>query len=150
MFYYNNYGWLTSNVDDERSTDVTPPEASGTLQANWTGFEWVLAEYTAPTPVAPPEPVLAEWHWLIDIGPFFDRFGAAKMDVLVCPDPAVNAIVRDVSVRKWVDLKRPDVAQALAYIGSKVASLTPAVQQAILDAVPTDADNLALRKLFFA
>lgn len=52
MFYYDDYGWLTDSVNDERSTDVTPPEASSNLQANWTGFEWVLAEYTAPVPIA--------------------------------------------------------------------------------------------------
>ena len=149
MFYFDDYGWLTDSVNDERSTDVTPPIGDEGRKANWTGFEWVLAEYTAPVPVAPPEPVLSEWYWLIDISPFFDRFGAAKMAVLVSTDPTVNAIVRDVSVRKWVDLKRPDVAEDLAYIGSKVAFLTPAMQQAITNTVPTDADNMALRKLFF-
>ena len=29
------------------------------------------------------------WEWLIDIGPFFDRFGAAKMAVLTSSDAGV-------------------------------------------------------------
>ena len=37
---------------------------------------------------------------LIDIGPFFDRFGVAKMAVLMSSDPVVQAILRDVQARK--------------------------------------------------
>lgn len=148
MFYYTDYGWLTTSVNTDRSTNVQPPAEDAVKKANWTGSGWVLAAYTAPPPAT--APMVSEWYWLIDIGPFFDRFGAAKMAVLTSTDATVNAIVRDVSVRKWVDLKRPDVAQGLAYIGSKVPSLTTAMQQSIISIVPTEADNLALRKLFFA
>lgn len=62
-----------------------------------------------PTPVKPTE-------WLIDIGPFFDRFGAAKMAVLTSADAGVKAILADTQVRKWIDLQRADVAQSLSLI----------------------------------
>lgn len=105
--------------------------------------------YYTPSPVVPevlpPDPC----EYLIDIGPFFDRFGAAKMAVLVSTDATVRAILSDVQVRKWIDLTRSDVAQSLAYIASKVPSLTPAIQTAILTDPVTPAENMALRKLFF-
>jgi hypothetical protein len=44
-------------------------------------------------------------EWLIDIGPFFDRFGTAKMAVLTSSDLGVQAILKDTQVRKWLDLK---------------------------------------------
>lgn len=98
-------------------------------------------------PVQPtPEP---EWQWYIDIGPFFDRFGAAKMAVLTSADPGVQAIIKDVQIRKWLDLKLAEVAQSLAYVGSKVPAVTAAMQTAILTTPIAPAENLALRKLYF-
>lgn len=100
-----------------------------------------------PKPIAPPDPPV--WTWFIDLGPFYDRFGASKMAVLTSTDPGVKALLTDLGIRKWVDLKHPSVAQALAYIGTKVATVTPAVQTAILTAPVTDSENMALRKLYF-
>lgn len=88
--------------------------------------------------------------WLIDIGPFFDRFGAAKMAVLTSTDPGVRGILSDLQVRKWIDLQRADVALGLAYVGSVVPAVTAAMQAAILTTPVTEAENLALRRLYFA
>lgn len=101
--------------------------------------------WTAPVYVPPADPC----QWLLDLGPFYDRFGAAKMAVLTSTDPGVVAIRADVSIRKWVDLTRQDVADALAYIGSKVPALTPALQAAILTTPVSTAENQALRTLYF-
>ena len=98
----------------------------------------------APEP-APADPA----EWLIDIGPFFDRFGAAKIAVLTSADPGVKAILADTQVRKWIDLQRADVAQSVAYIGTVVAAVTPALQTAILTTPVSPEENLALRKQFF-
>lgn len=99
-----------------------------------------------PVPPAPP----AEWEWFIDIGPFYDRFGSAKMAVLTSPDAGLKAILADLSIRKWVDLKRSDVAQALAYVGSVVPSVDAALQVGILNTPVADLENRALRKLYFS
>ena len=88
--------------------------------------------------------------WFIDIGPFYDRFGAAKMAVLTSTDAGVKAIMSDVQIRKWIDLQRADVASSLAYIGSVVPALTPAIQTAILTTPVTAEENLALRKVYFS
>ena len=90
------------------------------------------------------------WEWLIDIGPFFDRFGAAKMAVLTSSDVGVQAILKDTQVRQWIDLKHPDVASSIAYIGTKVPALTAELQSAILNTPVAETENLALRKLYFS
>lgn len=95
-------------------------------------------------------PIAPVWEWFIDLGPFYDRFGAAKMAVLTSADAGVKAIIADLNIRKWVDLKRPDVAQALAYVGSVVPAVTAELQTAILDTPVATEENLALRKQFFS
>ena len=90
------------------------------------------------------------WEWLIDIGPFFDRFGTAKMAVLTSADPGVQAIIKDVQIRKWLDLKLPELALSVAYVGTKVPAVTAKLQNAILNTPVAEAENLALRKLYFS
>lgn len=98
-----------------------------------------------PEPEAQPDPC----EWLLDTGAFFDRFGAAKLDVLTSADATVKALLQDVSVRKWIDLTRPDVAQGLALIGAAVPSVTAELQTAILTTPVAASENSALRKLYF-
>ena len=100
-----------------------------------------LDQPTVPVPI---------YEWYIDIGPFFDRFGAAKMAVLTSSDVGVQAIIKDTQVRKWLDLKLPEIASVLAYIGTKVPSVTQELQQSILNTPVEEKDNLALRKLYFS
>ena len=114
------------------------------------GWEWDGSSFVAPTPTTPepqPSPV---WEWYIDIGTFFDRFGAAKMAVLTSSDVGVQAIIKDTQVRKWLDLKLPEIASAVAYIGTKVPALTAELQQSILNTPVEEKENLALRKLYFS
>lgn len=65
------------------------------------------------TPAPPPEPR----H--ITVGAFYDRFGAAKWEILASTDPLVQAIVRDASVRKFIDLDRHDLLTGLQMIQSR-------------------------------
>ena len=102
-----------------------------------------------PDAPAQPKPAPA-WEWLIDIGPFFDRFGPAKMAVLTSSDVGVQAIIKDTQVRKWLDLKLPELASAVAYVGTKVPSVTQELQQSILNTPVAETENLALRKLYFS
>ena len=103
-----------------------------------------------PVSDAPNQVPAQPWEWLIDIGSFFDRFGAAKMAVLTSSDAGVQAILKDTQVRQWVDLKHPDVAPSIAYIGTKVPALTAELQSAIFNTPVAETENLALRKLYFS
>ena len=112
-------------------------------ELHYPGAWRVVEEAPAPEPVSPTE-------WLIDIGPFFDRFGSAKMAVLTSADAGVQAILKDTQIRKWLDLSLPEVAQSVAYVGSKVPSVTAELQAAILTTPVAPSENLALRKLYFS
>lgn len=128
-------------------TEHQPPH-DGMIYTELPGgnFVWTW-QYSEFTP-APEQPKV--WEWYIDIGPFFDRFGAAKMAVLTSTDVGVQAILKDTQVRKWLDLKLPDIASAVAYIGTKVPALTAELQQSILNTPVEEKENLALRKLYFS
>lgn len=126
------------------------PDGTGAMDTD--NGDGTFTQYVPPV-VVPPEPVptpVDPTEWLIDIGPFYDRFGAVKMAVLTSADAGVVAIRADVSIRKWIDLQRVDVAQSLAYIETKVPTLTPVLQAAILTTPVTAEENLALRKLYFS
>ncbi len=101
-------------------------------------------------PSTPVQVPAQPWEWLIDIGSFFDRFGAAKMAVLTSSDVGVQAIIKDTQVRKWLDLKLPEIASAVAYVGTKVPSVTQELQQSILNTPVEEKENLVLRKLYFS
>jgi hypothetical protein len=78
------------------------------------------------------------------------RFCGAKMAVLTSSDAGVQAILKDTQVRQWIDLKHPDVAPSIAYIGTKVPALTAKLQSAIFNTPVAETENLALRKLYFS
>ena len=115
------------------------------------GWAWDGSNFVAPPAPPAPEPEPPKpYATFIDIGPFYDRFGAAKMAVLTSQDPAIRAILADLNIRKWIDLARPDVAQAVQYVGSVVTQVTPEIQATILNTVTAPEENLALRKLYFS
>lgn len=116
---------------------------------------YITSEIGGATIITPDE-VLVEiqkpnlTEWLIDIGPFFDRFGAAKMGILMSSNATVKAILSDLQVRKWIDLKRADVADGLdSLIALNVQGMTAEVKSAVLNTPVTADENLALRKLYF-
>lgn len=143
----NRYAQLSNNViANVIESDTDPDGVNGEwIECGNAGPGWVYdgEVFTAPLPVDD------HTAWLIDIGPFYDRFGPAKMAVLTSPDAGVKAILSDVSIRKWLDLKRPDVASSLAYIGSKVPAVDATLQATILTTPVAHEENVALRKLYF-
>jgi len=82
----------------------------------------------------------AEYFW-IEVGAFYDRFGAARIPVLSSSYPDVQACVRDTQVRKYIDLRRADVEQFVALVATRVPELTAEIQAAILAPVTTDSER---------
>ncbi len=52
----------------------------------------------------------------ISVGAFFDRFGPAKWGILADATPAVAAVVKDASVRRYIDLHSPDLPAGIALL----------------------------------
>lgn len=143
------YAQLSGNTVNMVIESETDPDGingewiacDATVGPGWT-YDGQL--FRPPVIVPKPDP---EWLWYIDIGPFLDRFGAAKIPLLADSNATVKAIVTDCLSRKWVDLKRPDVALAIDALINLGHNVDKAV---ILDSAVTSAENLALRKLFFS
>ena len=131
-------------LNDESEVINTIVASEEYAEAAYPG-RWRVVE--TPEPPAPTPPV---WEWYIDIGPFFDRFCAAKMPVLTSADVGVQAILKDTQVRKWLDLKLPEIVQSVDYVASVVPAVTPELKEAILTTPVAEHENLALRKLYFS
>lgn len=87
--------------------------------------------------------------WLVDIGPFFDRFDTYKLQILSSTDPLVSAIVKDVQSRKWVDLRRSDVGAAIDALITK-ALCTPELKAGILESPVAHMEQVALMTTYGA
>lgn len=137
---------LYSGVDRPGFDPTTGQWVTPALVINAGGPEIRLVEIAGAAPAAPEDATA----WLIDIGPFVDRFSTAKMAVLTSAAPVVRAIVQDMYSRKWIDLRRPDVSQSIDAIAADVAAVTPALKDAILNTPVTAEENRALRKVYFS
>lgn len=66
----------------------------------------------------------------ISVGAFFDRFGPLKWAILADTAPTVQAVVRNASARKFIDLDNPDLPTGLQIL---VAAGHPIDAAAILE-----------------
>lgn len=56
MYYFDDYGWLSSTPIPGRDTMVAPPspdQIPAGSAANFTGYEWVIVPYVSPPPPDP-------------------------------------------------------------------------------------------------
>ncbi len=112
------YAQTTNNVVTSVTEVHSPlPPADNLIEIS--AFDAALIGHTydpATGVFSPPEPVYDERVWWIDIGPFFDRFGQHKYAILADTSPVVQALIKDSSVRKYIDLKRVDLPAGLAML----------------------------------
>lgn len=104
----------------------------------WPGMEFATHNHLLQVPEAEPETTDADWR--IYVGAFFDRFGDQKIGILASEDVAVQALIKDASVRQYIGLKerRDELAQMIGVLVAKGFTLDAA---AILDTEPTDAER---------
>lgn len=79
-------------------------------EAHYPGAWRLSAVQPADSPVPTPR------H--ISVGAFFDRFGPLKWAILADTSPAVQAVIKDASVRSYIDLDSPDLPAGLALLVS--------------------------------
>ena len=119
-----------------KADSVKVHEYESDAAVEWQGLEFSTHDHVEqvalPAPGELPDDP-KEWH--INVGPFFDRFGAYKIAILASADPVVQAIIKDATVRKYVDLKqrRPELAMAIAMLQAKGF---PVTASAVLDVKP--------------
>lgn len=67
----------------------------------------------------------------ISVGAFFDRFGPLKWAILADTNVQVQAVVKDASVRSYIDLDNADLPAGLALLQAAGHAIDP---EAIVDA----------------
>lgn len=100
--------------------------APETVGVGWAWDGQAFAAPPAPDPGPQPTPVR---H--ISVGAFFDRFSGEKWAILGSADLQVQGVVKDASVRKYIDLDNADLPAGLAILQAAGHALDPA---AIIDA----------------
>lgn len=98
------------------------------------GWTWD-GEFHAPHP-ALPTTVFAPRH--ISVGSFLDRFGAQKWPILADTNPMVQALVKDCSVRQFINLDDAQLGGGLAMLVGAGHDIDPA---AILSAPVQDRER---------
>ena len=107
---------------------------------------------------APAQPPVDPCEWLLDVAPFTDRLEPYKFQIDTHTDPFIQYFNRDLSRRKYVDLRDPRVETALDYMaGQTVAGIgtiaTPIFDSAFVEGVLSTPvilkENFALRKAYF-
>ena len=146
---------ISGNWDHIERIDTPAEQALGV----GIGWGWDGSSFVAPDAAAPQPALAPAWEWLMDIGPFTDRLGAASVAIDVSTDPKLVAIRSDFGRRKWIDLKDPRVIAAVQYLAGQPHAvlgtmaqplLTPEQIAAVLTTPVAPAENLALRKLYFS
>lgn len=72
-------------------------------------YDRASGEFMAPEQGAPRH---------ISVGALYDRFGPAKWGILADTSPLVQAVIKDASVRSYIDLDNPDLPAGLAILQS--------------------------------
>lgn len=75
------------------------------------GWSYESGKFTAPVVPPAPEPTPLPRH--ITVGAFFDRFGVQKWPILADINPGVQALIKDASVRAYINLDDPQVEAGL-------------------------------------
>lgn len=119
---------VTRNSDGVKVLRYTAAEAQEVNGFDLVSYTHAVAPDTEPAPVNPEQ-------WKIYVGAFFDRFGAAKIGILADQDPLVQAVIKDATVRKYIDLRgrRDELLQVVGLLQSKGHAVDAT---AVLDAEP--------------
>jgi hypothetical protein len=133
-------------IEAGRVANVVEQDVQPTIAGEWVacgnaGPGWAYnGTFSDPNAVAVPswsDPALdPRYHW-VDVGPFFDRFGAKALSVTGSTDPQVQGLVTLLLPRKYVDLKRVDLPSMLDLLISK-GLIDGADKAAVLNPVTSD------------
>ena len=132
-----------STVVEQAEMPTTPGTWVASATAS-TGWSYNGSVFAAPESLS----------FCLDVGPFFDRFNhfnpLVKLNILSSTDVQVQAVIKDLQVRKWVDLTRPDVAGGIDLLIAKgISGVDSTLKNWILTTPSDEQENLALRKQFF-
>jgi len=126
-------------IEKASGLEVYRYEADAPVEWNEWGFATHNHVPVPPAAVPSEIPTVDPARWKIFVGAFFDRFGIIKLFLLSDPDPMTQAMVKDATVRKYIDLlgRHDELAQMIAYLKSRGYAID---EFAVLNAEPTDTE----------
>jgi hypothetical protein len=80
------------------------------------GWSYQAGVFTAPVLPLSPEPAPTPEIRHITVGAFFDRFGDQKWSILADTKPGVQALIKDASVRDYINLDNPELLTGLQMV----------------------------------
>lgn len=99
---------------------------------------------------SPPAAKDEDTSFYIDVGPFWDRFGAAQLCVLKGTDPDMQAFVQSCMIRKWIYTKHPFIGQGIdRAIALGIPGVDAALKAAIQNTAARWSEQHALIKTYF-
>lgn len=104
----------------DRIEALDTPEEQRVAGPGWT-YDAATGTFSEPSAEAVTVPRY------ISVGAFYDRFGVAKYGILADTNPMVQALIQDASVRKYIDLDRPDLPVGLQILVDAGHSVDPAL-----------------------
>ena len=107
-------------IDSLQGFDAAVAHDQAQIGWTWDGQQ-LHAPAPPPAPPAPPDPR----QWWIDVGPFYDRFGADALAIAASDHGACKAVQIMTGVRQYVDLKDPRIGQMIDML---IAMAQPAAQ----------------------
>lgn len=131
---------MQTYIVTNKETGAEVHRYQGDAVIEWDGMSLATHDHTPFTPPAEsPAPEPPAEAWFINVGPFFDRFGAWKLPILSSADPLVQAVIKDSSVREYIDLKgrRAELVQVIGLLQSKGFTVSASD---ILDVLPSESE----------
>jgi hypothetical protein len=110
-----------------------------------------VAQPEPVTPVIPESSEVPKWLNLIDIGPFMDRFGDAKLAILKAKktNDDVAAVYEDMTARKYIDIAGEPAKRGVATLQALLPEVTAQVAYNVLKPPVQLSENFALRTTYF-
>ncbi len=133
-YYYDKFGWLTTETLEGRSTEISPPDnvPEGHIP-NWSGLGWVVEPYTEPPPPPPPDPrwmTSAEFIRRIPTDRW-DAINQARLTNMTLQRLKDMLMTGDPSSKGDINLDSEELSQGLDYVVS-LGLLTPEQKAALL------------------
>jgi len=134
-------------IEGGKVANVVEQDAQPQVPGQWVacgnaGPGWIYDGSVFSPPAQAPAPQWSDpgldvrYHW-VDVGPFFDRFGAKALSITSSADAQVQGLVTLILPRKYVDLKRADLPGMLDLLVAK-SLITGADKTAVLNPQTTD------------
>lgn len=133
------FGSVLRYTDADGVTTAPPLGSSTVIDPSVARPAWAVDPPGANNGLSWSQPLSPEYFW-IDVGPFFDRFGAKALTITSSTNTTVQGLITLILPRKYVDLKRADLPQMLGVL-QQLGLVTSSEVTTVLNPVTTELER---------